>query len=170
LFRRHLGLVIGLSERILAGRGESDDVAQDAFVEAFNNLAKLENPQAFAAWLGSIVVRRVSKHLRRQRLLVRFGLRPASVVDPDVLISPSTPSDVICELREVYASIIRLPVEERVALVLRRIEGMDLAEIAAHMQLSLATVKRRLAAAEAQLRSERDRGHGKLDIGGGLRP
>jgi RNA polymerase sigma-70 factor (ECF subfamily) len=162
LFRRYLGLVVGLSERIIAGRGDADDVAQDAFVDAFNQLHRLENPQAFAAWLGSIVVRRASKCLRRRRLLVRLGLHPAQREEPDASIAPGAPADVVCELRAVYATIMRLPVTERVALVLRRVEGLELAEIAEHMQLSLATVKRRLAAAEARLDRELERAHGVL--------
>lgn len=154
LFRRHLGLVLGLAERILAGRAEADDVAQDAFVEAFSALGRLENPQAFAAWLGSIVVRRASKHLRRHRLLERLGLRSHEAVELDALISPLAPPDACCELRAVYSCILRLPVSERVALVLRRVEGMELAEVAEHMQISIATVKRRLVSAEAQLQVE----------------
>jgi RNA polymerase sigma-70 factor (ECF subfamily) len=169
LFRRHLGVVLGLSERILGGRAEADDVAQDAFVEAFSALDRLENPQAFAAWLGSIAVRRASKYLRRQRLLTRLGLSSSTIVDPDTLIGTSAPPDVICELRAVYAVVTRLPVSERVALVLRRVEGMELTEIAEHMQLSLATIKRRLAAAEARLERELERASGTRLVPGANR-
>ena len=59
--------------------------------------------------------------------------------------------DARVELREVYAILAGLPPEERVALVLRRVEGMELKEVAEAMDLSLATVKRRLVAAEARL-------------------
>jgi len=44
-----------------------------------------------------------------------------------------------------------LPVEMHVALVLRRVEGLTVEQIAAQMQLSVSTVKRRLAAAESRL-------------------
>jgi RNA polymerase sigma-70 factor (ECF subfamily) len=67
------------------------------------------------------------------------------------MISPEAPVDVAVELRHVYSLVEKLPAEERVALVLRRVEGMELLEIADEMKLSLATVKRRLAAAEARL-------------------
>ena len=147
LVQRHRKLVVALSERILAGRGDAEDVAQDAFIEAFSGLHQLENPQAFAAWLGSIAVRRAGKYLRRQRLLWRFG----GVCEPDDHTGYSAPPDVVCELRAAYESVMRLPPAERVALVLRRIEGMELSEIAQHMELSLATVKRRLVMGEARL-------------------
>jgi RNA polymerase sigma-70 factor (ECF subfamily) len=66
----------------------------------------------------------------------------------------------VSELKGVYALLDRLPTEQRIALVLRRVEGMELAEIATAMKLSLATVKRRLVLAEARLERERERGAG----------
>jgi len=48
-----------------------------------------------------------------------------------------------------------LPVEERIALVLRRVETMTVEQIAETMNLSVSTVKRRLAAAEGRLEQER---------------
>jgi RNA polymerase sigma-70 factor, ECF subfamily len=151
LCRRHMRLVVGLAQRILAGREAADDVVQDAFVEAFQGLDRLQNPQAFSSWLCSIVVRRAGKYLRRARLLTRLGLRSTLDVDPNSLIGQNAPADVIHELRAVYSIIAGLPPEERVALVLRRVDGMELQEIATHMGLSLATIKRRLSAAEARL-------------------
>jgi RNA polymerase sigma-70 factor, ECF subfamily len=151
LFQRYARMVLALSQRILAGRDDADDLAQDAFVYAFTRLDTLNNPQAFHAWLRSIVVRTASKRLRRQRLLTRLGLRRSEPIEPDTVIANEAPPDVAVELRGVYALIERLPAEERVALVLRRVEGMELLEIAAEMKLSLATVKRRLSAAEGRL-------------------
>lgn len=151
LCRRYMRLVLGLSQRLLAGGADADDVAQDAFVEAFQKLDALQQPQAFRAWLCSIVVRRAGKHLRRQRLMARFGLAARAPIDPDTFIAPAAPADVVQELRAVYSILIELPPEERIALVLRRVEGMELLDIARHMRLSLATVKRRVSSAEARL-------------------
>lgn len=158
LYQRYARMVIGLSQRILAGRDDADDLAQDAFVFAFTRLDTLQNPQAFQAWLRSIVARTASKRLRRQRLLVRLGIRRSEPIEPDTVVSPEAPADVASEIRTVYGLLDRLPAEERVALVLRRVEGLDLAEIAEQMKLSLATVKRRIAAAEGRLERARQRG------------
>ncbi len=151
LFQRHSRMVLGLSQRILAGREEAEDLAQDAFVFAFSRLDTLNNPQAFSSWLGSIVVRTASKRLRRQRLMVRLGLRRNEPIDPNTIISNGAPSDVGAELRVVYSMLSTMPTQQRVALVLRRVEGMELKEIAEQMGISLATVKRRLTDAEGRL-------------------
>ena len=158
LFVRHGKMVVGLAHRVLAGREDADDLTQDVFVHALSRLDSLENPQAFAAWIGSITVRMASKRLRRHRLMVRLGLRRNEPIDLDGLISKLAPTDVRSELRLVYGMLEKLPAEERIALLLRRVEGLELTEIAEQMNLSLATVKRRLAAAEARLERARSRG------------
>lgn len=155
LFRRYVRLVVGLAHRLVPGDADTDEVVQDAFVYALNRLETLDNPQAFASWISSIVVRTASKHLRKRRLLKRLGLRDATPVDPGQIVASNAPPDVAAELRALYGVIARLPAEQRVALVLRRVEGMEIAEVAAHMGLSAATVKRRLAAAESRLERRR---------------
>ena len=154
LFARHGRMVLGLSQRVLAGREEADDLAQDAFLYALTHLDTLKNPQAFASWISTIVVRTASKRLRSRRLLVRLGLRRSEPIDVEALGSPSAPADVQAELRHVYRTLADFPAEERVALVLRRVEGLELTEIAEQMGLSLATIKRRIAAAERRLGPE----------------
>lgn len=151
LYRRHARMVHGMAFRLMGSKADVDDLAQDAFVEALTNLASLEDPSAFSSWLGSIVVRTASKRLRRYRLMTRFGLRRSEPIDLDALPLSLAPQDAAAELRLVYAVLEKLPVEERVALVLRRVEGLELKEIAERMELSLATVKRRLVAAETTL-------------------
>jgi RNA polymerase sigma-70 factor (ECF subfamily) len=136
---------------MLGASDEADDLVQDSFVRALSRLNGLDNPQAFAAWLTSIAVHGAQKRLRRRRLLIRLGLRVAEPLDPDLTISPVAPAEVVSELRAVYAVVARLSAEERIALLLRRVEGLDLAEIAQTMQISLATVKRRLVSAEKHL-------------------
>ena len=154
LFARHAPRLLGLAQRMLGSSDDADDLVQDAFVRALSHLHRLENPQAFAKWLMSIAVHGAQKRLRRRRMLVRLGLRSAAPHDPDLVISSSAPPDVALELQSVYAAVRDLPAEERIALVLRRVEGLELTEIAETMGLSLATVKRRLTAAERHFKTQ----------------
>jgi RNA polymerase sigma-70 factor (ECF subfamily) len=155
LFRRHARMALGLAHRLLPQDNEVDDLVQDCFVSALRRLASLDNPQAFAAWLGSIVVRAVSKRLRRRRLLSRLGLRVPEEIDPEAIAAPSVPGDVAVELRRVYAVVSALPAQARVALVLRRVDGLEVPEIARRMGVGLSTVKRRLKVAEEILERSR---------------
>jgi len=155
LFRRHARMAIGLAHRLLPRDPEVDDLVQDCFVLALRRLSALENPQAFAAWLGSIVVRTVGKRLRRRRLLTRLGLQSPEEIDPEAIAAPAVPGEVAVELRRVYAVIAKLPADARVALVLRRVEGLEVPEIAQRMGVGLSTVKRRLKKAEEILERSR---------------
>jgi len=153
LFRRYARLALGLAYRILPRDVDVDDLVQDSFLYAFQRLDRLSNPQAFQAWLSSIVVRTAGKRLRRRRLQVRLGMLQSEPVDLDQIVSRSAPPDVAAELRAIYGLLEKLSVEERIALVLRRVERLEIPEIAEHMGLSSSTVKRRLNAAEARLES-----------------
>lgn len=156
LFRRHARLAAGLAFRLLGRDQEVDDVVQDAYVIVLERLDKLEDPQAFAAFLATVVVRRVRRVLRRRRLARALGLLPAlSPIDPDAFASSTAPPDVVAELRSVYGALERLPIDERLALVLRRVDGLPLEEVASLCDCSLATVKRRISAAEARLVASR---------------
>ena len=157
LFRRHARMALGLAHRLLPQDNEVDDLVQDCFVSALKRLSSLDNPQAFAAWLGSIVVRAVGKRLRRRRLLSRLGLRVPEEIDPDAIAAPAVPGDVAVELRRVYSVVAGLPAQARVALILRRVDGLEVPEIARRMGVGLSTVKRRLKLAEEILERSRER-------------
>lgn len=151
LFRRHARAVHGLICRLLGGDDEGDDVLQETFVTAFRSLDRLEQPAAFSSWTCGIAVRRVGKLIRSRQLLRRLGFQSESQGHVDSVLSGAAPADVVMQLRATYAAIERMPARLRVVLLLRRVEGATLEEIAAWTGASLATVKRRLAQAERRL-------------------
>ena len=151
LFQKHAPMVNRLARRLLGPGIDCNDLVQDAFVEALLGIHRLKNGQAFQAWLCSIVVRTAQKLRRRRRLFERIGLLRQQPLEMDAFCSPCAPPDVVAELRAIYALLRTLPVEMHIALVLRRVEGLSIEEIAEQMRLSISTVKRRLAAAEERL-------------------
>jgi RNA polymerase sigma-70 factor (ECF subfamily) len=156
LFLRHVRLVSGLVFRVHPSRIDLDDLVQDTFIAAFESLPSLKNPQAFAAWVGSLAIRITHKKLRRRRIAARLGLGTTSEeVAWDEIIGPACPPDVAAELREIYTILASFPTSERIAFLLRRVEGMSLDEVATATDTSLATVKRRIAAAEERLDAAR---------------
>jgi len=150
LFRRHVRRIMGLAYR-LAPEEEPEDVAQDAFLKAFGSLDTLTTPSAFGGWLTAITVSLIRMRLRKRRWLRRLGLLRGQDVDPDSLVSGDAPEEVRLRVRDLYRAVQTLPEEERMALLLQRVEGLELGEIAAQMTLSIATVKRRIVAAEHAL-------------------
>jgi RNA polymerase sigma-70 factor (ECF subfamily) len=157
LFRRHARMVNGLAYRLLGRDQELDDLVQTAFMAAFRDLGRLAEPQAFGSWLASIVVRTTHKLLRRRKMLTRLGLREPAHVELDTLLGASLPGTVQRELREIYGVLDALPSEARIALVLHRVDGLSIPEIAERMTLSQSTVKRRLRLAEGEVGKHRQR-------------
>ncbi len=152
LYRRHVAFAHGLARRLLGRDDSVDDVLQDTFITAFEQLDRLEQPASFRSWVGGMVVRKVSKLFRRRRLLSRLGLiRKEGDPDVDSVLSRAAPAEAKAELARIYRIVKELPSDLRVALLLRRVEGATLEEIAEWTGASLATVKRRIAKAEGAI-------------------
>jgi RNA polymerase sigma-70 factor, ECF subfamily len=151
LFLRHRRLVAGLVRRHHPRTDDLDDLVHDTFIAAFQALGTLKNPQAFASWIGSTAIRLTHKRLRRLRLSRRLGLAAQEEIEWEEVLSPGCTPEVAAELSELSAILDTFPAKERIALVLRKVFGMSLEEIAEATSASLATVKRRVAAAEGRL-------------------
>jgi RNA polymerase sigma-70 factor (ECF subfamily) len=152
LFRRYARVVFGLVFRLLGRDAELDDLVQECFAQALANLDRLADPQAFGGWLTALVVRTTHKMLRRRAIARRLGLRTRDEpIDADTIVAPQAPVEVQAELRSVYRIIDDLPATLRVALVLRRVEGMSQEEVATAMGVSVSSAKRYIAQAEERL-------------------
>jgi len=152
LFRRHAPRLNGLAFRVMGRDDEIDDLVQDTFIAALSSLGRLDKPDAFASWIGGILVRQAYKKIRRRRMLARLGLgRAAGAIDLDELASLGSSPERAAEIRTVYAAVESMPAELRIPLVLHRVEGLGLEEVAEMMDVSLATVKRRIADGHAAL-------------------
>lgn len=150
LFRRHSRLAMGLAYRLMPEE-DPQDIAHDAFLNAFTRIHQLRNPAQFSTWLGGIVVSEVRRRLRRRRLLSRLGFGHASDEELEVRPMPTASAETKAALTDVYRGLSRLSTEERMAILLYRVEGLELTEVASALDLSLATVKRRIAAAQEKL-------------------
>ena len=150
LVKRHLSRVVGLAHR-LAPEQDSEDIAHDAFVRMLTSLASLKAPAAFSGWLSSIVVAEVRSRLRRVSVRRRLGLAPAKEEEMALAISTDASPQIRDSIIDLYRAVGALDPEERVAVLLQRVEGLELEEIAERMDISVATVKRRLTAANGKL-------------------
>jgi RNA polymerase sigma factor (sigma-70 family) len=131
---------------------EVDDLVQDTFIAALASLDRLDKPDAFGSWISGILVRQAYKKIRRRRMLARLGLgRAAAAIDLDELTSQVPSPERAAEIRSLYAVVESLPADVRSPLGLHRVEGLGLEEVAEMMNVSLATVKRRIADGHATL-------------------
>ena len=138
--------VRGLLFRLLGVDSELDDALQDVFVRALESLPRLRDPAAFESWLMGVTVRVARTRLQRRSR--RWWLR---VMSNEELPEPAAPPPDY-GAREAWAAAYRtlntLPVDDRLAFVLRFAEGMTIAEAAQTMGMSVSTLKRRLRRGE----------------------
>src|SRR5689334_23725560 len=152
-YRRHVLGVRAVVRRLLGNSADAEDVVQDAFVTAFEIWEQLRDPDQAGKWLLTIAIRKVHRRFRRRRLMRLFGLdQTTDDATLESLGRPDLSGEARAELALLDAALRRTPAAERVAWMLRHVEGMSLDEVAAACSCSLATAKRRIVAVSARVR------------------
>jgi RNA polymerase sigma-70 factor (ECF subfamily) len=152
LYRRYANLVWGTALRLLGNRADAEDVVQDSFVAAFNDLGALRRLEALRPWLVQITVHQAHRRFRRRALLRRLGLDRSEDDATLATLAHSGVSPETCsELARVDRALSEVSGAERFAWILRNVDGYSLHEVASACNCSLATAKRRLARANARL-------------------
>jgi RNA polymerase sigma-70 factor, ECF subfamily len=147
-FERYAPAVERIVRKVL-GHSKHDEIAEmihETFLQALASLNRLREPSALLAWMQTIATHTARKAIRARRArrwLVFWA--PADV--PDMSIDGVAP-EVAEAYRKTYALLDRLPADERVAFVLRYVEGLEVYRVAELCDVSLATMKRRLERAE----------------------
>ncbi|MES2862117.1 MAG: sigma-70 family RNA polymerase sigma factor [Pseudomonadota bacterium] len=130
LVRRHGSAVRALLRRMGAQGSEADDVAQDAFLQAFEKCAEFRGDGTFAAWVKRIAAR---LYLKRKAKDARY----VAEVETEE-IAPAIDTAGLVDLDEALKS---LNETERLCVSLCHGAGLSHPEIAAAMNLPLGTVK-----------------------------
>jgi RNA polymerase sigma-70 factor, ECF subfamily len=139
-------LVAGIRVRQARADG-ADDVAQEAFVRAYMNLAKLRKPDSFFAWLFGIACRVLLERADRERR-EREGLARVAA-DAEACRRDSEPWRGDAALDGALAA---LPDQYREVVLLRFYGDFSCVEIAERLEIPLGTVTKRLSRAYDELR------------------
>jgi RNA polymerase sigma-70 factor (ECF subfamily) len=165
--------VFRIAQHITQNREDAEDVVQDAFLKAYQNLGNFQEQSKFYTWLVRIAVNEALMRLRRRRpermvsldedIKTEEDSMPREVADwapnPEQLYSQG-------ELKEILGKTIQgLPPSFRTVFVLRDVEGLSTEETADALDLSIPAVKSRLLRARLQLR-ERLSKYFKNRVGG----
>jgi len=152
LVARHQEAVFRAAYLVVRDAAAAEDVAQEAFVRAYQHLRSFREGDPFRPWLlriaTNLALNEVRGRGRRQGLLARFGRQP-------VEHNPSPERDAVAgEQRDlVWQAINELPGDDRVVLYLRHYLELPEREIALAINKAPGTVKSRLSRAGARLRT-----------------
>ncbi|MEM6994145.1 MAG: RNA polymerase sigma factor [Myxococcota bacterium] len=148
VYRLHARYVATIALRLLGRPDDVDDIVHDTFLQVRRSLPRLQDPRALKGWLGTITVRVTRRALKRARFRRMIGM---SAVPADDATSSRLSAEDYDFVHSAYSSLQRLPTDDRIAWVLRRVHGAQLDVVAAMCGCSLATAKRRISAAERAL-------------------
>jgi RNA polymerase sigma-70 factor (ECF subfamily) len=149
--------VIKVIRRFMPDQDIALDLAQEAFLRAFDRLEQFDPSRRFGPWLFRIAVNITYDHLRKLKRKGKWAL--FSEAGEDRLPDPESPDprkdrDLSQEVHMVLADV---PEAYRTVLVLRDLEGFSTSEVAAVTERSEATIRWRLAEARRMFKEAWDR-------------
>ncbi len=156
VYQRYAPYVAAIASRILGRVSEVQDVVQDVFATAVHGLRRRDDPKQIKSWLATVTVRRATRQLRTRS--VRRLFDPCQVSDYELLADQTAGPEERQLVAEVYRALDKVPARQRVPWVLRNIEGESLQDVADLCGCSLATAKRRVAAAHTTILRHMRRG------------
>jgi RNA polymerase sigma-70 factor (ECF subfamily) len=165
IFQCYHSMVFNLTLRILGDREEALDVSQEVFFAVFRKLHRFRGESSLKTWIYRIAINRASNRCRWWKRFRRSGtvsLDDHLNRDDDRTLLDSlesagnTPEEALMlqeKHLEIERSLLRLPIQQRVVVVMRDIQGLSYEEIAESLQVSLGTVKSRIARGREELKS-----------------
>jgi len=155
LMRRYNERVYRAARAILRDEHETEDVMQQAYVNAFTHLGQFNGSSQFPTWLTRIAINEALARVRHQRRYETFNdehSQPETVTPPSTAENPERHA-FTGELRRLLEwAIDALPDGMREVFMLREVEGLSTAEVAACLDVSEDVVKTRLSRGRATLR------------------
>jgi RNA polymerase sigma-70 factor (ECF subfamily) len=151
LIRPRLDRQLRFAMSLLRDESDARDVVQETCLRTWRELPRLRDPSRFDSWTNQILVNVARTRLRhRQRVVVRE--LPADQLGATGVSSATRPtSDDLAESDAIRRAFARLHPDKRMLLVLRHVEGLQMAELARLLGIPEGTAKWRLHAARAEL-------------------
>lgn len=133
--------------RIVKDVQEAEDIMQESFLKAFNNLDQYKAEVSFGSWLKKIVINRSLDSLRKKKALFE------SLEDEnfEYIKEEETETEAIFKIEDIKSEINKLPDGYRMVLNLYLLEGYDHEEIGEILNISASTSRSQFARARKRL-------------------
>jgi RNA polymerase sigma factor (sigma-70 family) len=156
LVERYQNLVCALAYSACGSFSRSEDIAQDAFVAAWRQLASLQDRSRFKAWLCGIVRNLAHSQVRRQQRDAVAVAEPLDGLPEPAAAVPSPREQAISREEEalVWGALAELPETYRGPLVLFYRENQSAAEVAQSLDLSVEAARQRLSRGREMLKAQ----------------
>ena len=150
---RHQDLVFYLAYNLTGNIEMANDVAQEAFIRAWKAIEKFRGDSTFSTWIYRITVNTAwtlrKKAKKHNTLNIDDTYEPIVIdekKDPELVAINSDLSSVLINALD------KIPIEQRIIVELKNIEGRSHKEIADYLDISVTAAKVRLHRAHQKLR------------------
>ncbi len=135
------GVAFRVARGVVHNTADAEELAQEAFLRAYRNVARLREPKSFRAWVVRIAFRlaldRARAARRREARETAWARTRPEATAEDAAAESET-------RRRVRAALDELPEKFRMVLILTAIEGHSLQDVAEMLGLPEGTVKSRM--------------------------
>lgn len=159
LIDNYKSMVYNLAYRISNSPHDAEDISQEAFLRAFQSLARFNPSYKFSTWLYQITLNIIRDKFKRKEIDYVSLDTPIETDDSEFYPQPAdltnNPEQIIARkenLQIIQQAIYSLPLKYREVIVLRHLQDLSYIEIANILKLPSGTVKIRLYRAREQLR------------------
>ena len=163
IMRRHREPIYRTIRGYVGSSEDALDLVQECFVAAYKRLDSYDQARPLRAWLARIAINKCRDWSRR-RVVRRLLFSSATGQDEALLADPAPPLDEAAadreELDRLWRAIAELPRNLKEPLVLRVIDELSQAEVAAVLKISEQAVETRVYRARKRLAVWRDSGRG----------
>ena len=146
IVKRHKAMVFSVAYNFFGNRSVAEDIAQDAYLELYRNLGKIESDLHLTFWLRQTVTRKCIDWNRRLKHRRHQPLEDA----PEPGFEPAESDPMLAE--QLSRMVATLPEKMRLVVILRFQEDLKLAEIGEALEMPVNTVKTTLRRALERLR------------------
>ncbi|MDD5140351.1 MAG: sigma-70 family RNA polymerase sigma factor [Verrucomicrobiales bacterium] len=161
LIKRYQERIYATVYHMTSNHEDANDLAQDAFIKAFQALKSFKGGSSFYTWLYRIAVNKTINFLKQRKNRLHMSLNDLDFNtenNPDLiaLISDKTPrrDAGLKELQEkLNEALLKLSEQHRLAMVLHDVQGQSHEEIAEIMNCNIGTVRSRLFYARQQMQA-----------------
>jgi len=140
LVTRYQTNIFNVCYRILHERAEAEDMAQEAFMRAYDRLNTFDLERDFAPWMRRVAANVCLNHLSSQKSMSELKEER----DADESIRPEKQVEVKERSEQIRAALASLPPHYRIVVELRHYQEMSYEEIASELNIPLSDVKSRL--------------------------
>ncbi|MFY9222576.1 MAG: sigma-70 family RNA polymerase sigma factor [Blastocatellia bacterium] len=154
--------VYNLALRLSNDREDARDAAQDTFLKVYNNIGRFRGDAQLRTWIYRITVNQVANQQRWWRRRRREKTVSLDISSPEETPlserlaatgqSPEQRTLAAEQRKMIVAALEKLKFDFRVAVILRDIEGLSYEEISETLEVSVGTIKSRIARGREELR------------------